>query len=113
MTMKWEKTDWRFPPDMGCLIVMPLTAILAGMILPLMSAARRGDQTLFILSLAISVLGLILLFLARLPLYRQRQFFTFGSAALPESHRRLYHAAWKVVFVGVGLLVVVNVIMRI
>lgn len=92
---------------------MPLTAILAGSVLPLLSAARRGDTTFFLLSLVTSALGVILLFLARLPLYRQRRFFTFGSAALPEPQRRLHRTAWKVILVGVGMLVILNVMMRI
>ena len=103
----------RFPPDLGCMIVMPLTAILAGMIVPLLSAARRGDKTLFVVSLGVSAVGVILLFRARLPLYREGRFFTIGSAALPEPQKRLYRAAWKVILVGAGMLAILNVMLRI
>ena len=37
--------------------------------------------------------GVVLIFYAKLPLYRQRRFFTFGSGKLPESRRAFYRWA--------------------
>jgi hypothetical protein len=41
-------------------------------------------------ALTIAAAGVALIFYAKLPLYRQRQFFTFGTRALPENRRAYY-----------------------
>ena len=111
--MKWEKTDWQFPPDLGCLLVVPLVATLAGFIVPLLAIARQENTMFFLLAITVSAMGVFLLFLARLPLYREKRFFCLGSSALPESHRKLYRAAWKIILVGLGMLILLNIVMRI
>ena len=113
--MKADRSEWYVPADwlfhLGCLLMIPLS-LLAGLLVPAISSARRGDLTLFILSLALSLIGVVLLFLARLPLYRQRRFFTIGSAVLPESHRRIYRVAWRFIASGLFIMVLLNVLMR-
>ena len=52
------------------------------------------------MALTLAVIGVVLLFIARLPLYRHRRFFTFGPKGLPEGHRKVYRIAYG--FVGVG-----------
>jgi hypothetical protein len=53
--------------------------------------------------------GVVLLFLARLPLYRQRRFFAFGPKLLDESHRRLYRWAYGFICLG-GLLLLLTLL---
>ena len=54
--------------------------------------------------LLVAAVGVALLFYSKLPLYRQRRFFTFGSAALPESRRSFYRWGYRCVGFSVALL---------
>ena len=51
-----------------------------------------------------AAVGVALLLYSKLPLYRQRRFFTFGSAALPESRRSFYRWGYRCVIFAVALL---------
>jgi len=110
--MEKKSSNWYFPPDLGCLLFswvwFGLIAILAGGILSLISKLRSGDVlAIFYAALGFSGIGTILLFLARLPLYRQRRFFTFGPRALDRHHRRVYWLAYIFVIASIGLLAIV------
>ena len=104
---KQKLSDWYVPADIAFFfglyfIVIPV-ALLSGKLITLLSSARRsGDTTLLYSALAFGLVGTVLLFLARLPLYRQRRFFTFGPGALDKSHRKLYRWAYR--FLGVSVL---------
>jgi hypothetical protein len=106
--MKSRKlSDWYVPPDIAVVYGLPFITIsigfLSAMLLPLLSSARRsGDSTLLYIAVALSVIGVVLLAFARMPLYRQRRFFTFGSRALDGGHKRLYRWAYR--FIGVSVL---------
>lgn len=63
--------------------------------------------SLFWSGLGLGCVGAILLYFARLPLYRQRRYFTFGPKALPPSHRKTYWLAYAFVIASVFLLSVV------
>jgi hypothetical protein len=54
--------------------------------------------------LAIASVGVYLILYAKLPLYRQRRFLTFGSRALPESRRTFYRWGYRCVFFAAALL---------
>ena len=70
-------------------------AILFAVLLPYVSLAdKRGDRTLLAVALILGGIGVVLLFFARLPLYRQRRFFVFGARELSGFHKRLYYAAY-------------------
>ena len=56
------------------------------------------------IGLAIAAVGVSLIFYAKLPLYRQRRFLTFGSRALPESRRSFYRWGYRCVLFAVALL---------
>jgi hypothetical protein len=110
--MEKKSSNWYFPPDLGCLLFswiwIVLIMVLGGGILSLVSRLRSGDVLeIFYVSLGCSGIGTILLFLARLPLYRQRQFFSVGPWALDRSHRRLYWLAYVFIFASLGLLAIV------
>jgi hypothetical protein len=88
--------------------VIAMIAMLAAMLLPSLTSARGELITrLYWVGVTGGVIGIVLLFLARLPLYRQRRFLTFGPRELDQSHRRLYWLAYLFVVVSMGLFVVV------
>jgi len=114
---KLKRARCYFPPDLAALfgvfyIILPI-ALLSGLLFPLLSRFKRtGDPTLVLIALALSVIGVALLFAARLPLYRQRRFFVFGSRQLDEKHRRLYRWAYRFIGTSVLLLVLLLLILR-
>ena len=56
------------------------------------------------IGLSAAAFGVALIFYAKLPLYRQRRFFTFGSRALPEGRRLFYRWGYRCVAFAVALL---------
>jgi archaellum biogenesis protein FlaJ (TadC family) len=110
--MDRKKSDWYVPPDIGFLFsvyfVLPIIMILSGMLLPLLARFKSGDVIgIFYCALALGALGTVMLFFARLPLYRKRQFPTFGPGQLSGIHRRLYWLAYLFVAVSILLLVLI------
>jgi hypothetical protein len=82
--------------------------ILASCLLPALRQLKGANAVdVFHGGPALGCFGIVLLFLARLPLYRQRQFWTFGPSALPKLHRKLYWLAYLLVVASVLLLGVV------
>ena len=58
----------------------------------------------YLVGLAVATLGVSLIFYAKLPLYRQGRFLTFGSRGLPEERRPFYRWGYRCGIVGAGLL---------
>jgi hypothetical protein len=113
--MNKKGSDWRLPEEvlgfLGSIFFLPVIAaiaVLSAMLLPSITSLQRMDITrLFWVGFAAGISGVILLFFARLPLYRQRRFWTFGPRELDRFHRRLYWSAYLVVLASIGLLVIV------
>lgn len=110
--MSKRNSDWYIPPDLlwslGPFIVVVCVSILASMLLPILGKLKSGDmRALYGFGLGTGVLGAILLFVARLPLYKQRRFWTFGPMQLDRNHRRLYWLAYVLVAASLLLLGVV------
>ena len=106
-----------FPPDLtahfGLLFIVLPIALLSHWFFPLLSRLKRtGDPTIVWIALALGIIGVMLLFAARLPLYEQRRFFVFGSRQLDEKHRRLYRWAYRFIGTSVLLLVLLLLILR-
>lgn len=100
---------WYFPLELG-LALFPVVALMGGLVvLPIINSFRRGEVTIPLLAMAFAGVGVVLLFLARLPLYRQRRFFAFGSRLLDEPHRRLYRWAYRFLCLG-GLLLLLTLL---
>lgn len=114
---KWFK-DWTpLSADMLIQVLLPVSfivfGVLASILLPVLQRVRRADSwSVFGAAVAASIVGIVLLFLARLLLYRQRQFFSFGSRLLDAPHRRLYRVAYCFVFVAVLLLLILLTALR-
>jgi hypothetical protein len=87
------------------LLVVAVFAFLASQVLRFF-ANLTGAPWIWCYGIALlaAAVGIALIFYARLPLYRQRRFFTFGSAALPESRRPFYRWGYRCVFFAVALL---------
>ncbi len=99
-----------FPFDLRVLLEPMLFVILFTVALPYFSLAeRRGDRTLLTVPLILGGIGVILLFFARLPLYRQRRFFFFGARHLSGVHKRLYYAAYAFIVPCILLLLAMTV----
>jgi hypothetical protein len=106
-----KKSDWYFPPDLAVLlsplfIALPC-ALISGLLRNLV-----GLGLMFCAAAALGVAGTILLFCARLPLYRQRRFLVFGPRELGDEHKRLYWRAYRFIGASVLLLIVLIVSAR-
>ena len=97
-----------FSPELVILFGPALVAITAGLILVIFHRTKQGDSTFIFAALALALCGVVLLFFAKLPLYRQRKFFAFGPRLLNRRHRKLYR--WGYCFIGASalLLIILN-----
>jgi hypothetical protein len=106
--MSKKSSDWYIPPDwfllFSCWLILPAIPIL---FLVLSSLKTADALNLFYSGLGIGGLGVVFLFFARLPLYRQHRFLVFGPRELPAFHRKLYWLAYLFVVTSVLLLAVV------
>ena len=60
-------------------------------------------------ALSVAGVGVGLIFLAKLPLYRQRRFFTFGSGVLPPDRRSFYLWGYGCVILAAAVLLGLSV----
>ena len=85
-----------------------LVAVIAVLTTQLLTFFTRLTGTRWIwcyaIGLVVAAVGVSLIFYAKIPLYRQRRFFTFGSAALPESRRPFYRWGYRYLILAVALL---------
>jgi hypothetical protein len=110
-----NKRSHRYLPEevlgfLSSIFFMPAVAValLTATLLPSVTSLRVEAATkLYWVGLAAGVFGIVLLFFARLPLYRQRRFWTLGPRELDLFHRRLYWLAYLVLVVSIGLFVIV------
>ena len=102
--MAKQSSDWYIPPDIAMFLVIPSIAILVSSLLPVLAYIKRAEILgLFYVALGLGGAGSVLLFFARLPLYRQHRFWKFGPRELPSFHRKLYWLACLFVITGVLL----------
>jgi hypothetical protein len=86
-------------------LLVPIIALLTSGLLTFFTRLT-GTRWLwsYAIGLAIAAAGVSLIFYAKIPLYRQRRFFTFGSGALPERTRHYYRWGYRCVLFAVALL---------
>jgi hypothetical protein len=97
----------------GLLIPVVIITVCAGLFLPAMAEVRSGNGIPYLISaLCLAVIGIATLFAARLPLYRQRRFFTIGPWALDRTHQRLHAVAYGFIVPSVLLLSLLLLITR-
>jgi type IV secretory pathway VirB3-like protein len=96
----------RMARDLAALLRLqfaPLIALPVGWLL-----VRFGLVSLVYVAGLLALIGIVLLILARLPLYRQRKFTSFGPQHLDTQHKRLYWRGYA--FIVVSLLLCVFVL---
>jgi hypothetical protein len=88
-----------------CFLVIAVSAFLGSQVLSFFSGLT-GTPWIWCygVGVAVAAVGAALIFYGKLPLYRQRRFFTFGSGALPESRRSFYRWGYRCVIFPVALL---------
>ena len=86
-------------------LVIGVSAVLGSLVLSFFSRLT-GTPWIWCygVGLFVATVGVALIFYSKLPLYRQRRFFTFGSAALPESRRAFYRWGYRCAIFAVALL---------
>ena len=109
--MSKRDSDWYIPPEalgvLTTLLLVPSIGVLAGMLLPIVARLMTADVVaLYAIGVAAGAVGAALLFIARIPLYRQGRFWTFGPQCLDRKHRRIYWLAYAFVSAGLLLLLV-------
>ena len=86
-------------------LVIAVSALVASQLLSFFSRLTGTPWIwCYALALVVAGLGATLIFYSKLPLYRQRRFFTFGSGALPESRRACYRWGYRCAIFAVALL---------
>jgi len=110
--MNKRNSDWYIPPDWRCLLCLnlavPCIAVFAALLLPIITRLKTADiGALYDLGLGAGVFGIILLFVARLPLYKQHRFWTFGPMQLDRKHRWIYWLSYVLVATSLLLLGIV------
>src|SRR5258708_4140855 len=110
--MKKRDSDWYIPPEtlglLSTLLLVPFIGVLAGILLPIVVWLKTADVVaLYAFGVGAGVVGASLLFIARIPLYRQGRFWTFGPRHLDRKHRRIYWLAYGCVAAALLLLWVV------
>jgi hypothetical protein len=100
--------DWIWPPPDQCvgiwgLLTIALVGIFTTCVLNFFTRLTGMPWIYcYFIGIGIAALGVGLLFYAKLPLYRERRFFTFGPRALPEERGLFYR--WGCVRVVFGVL---------
>lgn len=111
--MSKNKLDWYVPSDwkfIGITYLFLPVGLLTAILLPALNPSNVVG--VYRAALGLGCLGIILLFFARLPLYRQRRFFTIGPKALPPFHRKLYWFAYAAIIPAIFLLGMIWLLLR-
>ena len=108
-----KKSDWYLPPDWRLLlglhiIVIPL-GIIASIFMTALNRTSQGDTSLIWVALVIGIVGTVLLFYSRLPLYRQHRYLSIGPKELPASHKKIYWLSYG--FIGTCIAILISILM--
>ena len=110
--MSKRDSNWYIPSDwlwhLGMLLTLFCSVVLSSVLLPVVSRLMTASVTvLYGVAVGVGVFGIVLLFVARLPLYRQHRFWTVGPRELDCKHRRFYWSAYAIVSLSLLLLWIV------
>lgn len=87
-----KSNDWYFPPDLAVTLA-PIVASIV-LVIALCGISLATAVSLFRAAIFLGGVGVALLLIARIPVYRQRRFFSVGPGALPGVYRKIYCVAY-------------------
>ncbi len=106
MDYQRQSNGWLTFHEHWCFLVAALIALLTSQVIAFFTRLTGTPWIwCYALGLAVAAVGVALIFYAKLPLYRQLRFFTFGSRALPEGRRSFYRWGYYCVSFAIALLV--------
>lgn len=99
-------TDWLW--HLGLLVMALGAVLLSSILLPVLDRLRSPDlEILYGCGVGAGALSVVFLFLARLPVYRQRRFWTVGPRELDRKHRCFYWLAYGLLTISLLALAIV------
>ena len=116
-TSQCNKVGSHFPPDLAALlgvywILLPITVFSTVMFSCIQAVKHNGDLTLVWVALGLGCVGAVGLFVAKLPLYRQRPFCQLGTKGLDAFHKRLYVWAWSFLGLSISIFTLLLILIR-
>lgn len=103
--MKTRRSDPDFPLDIGLQFLFLPIAIVSWVLITVMLDRGWLWFSAYCLGVAFVCVGGAHLFLAKLPLYRQGRFLTFGTTGMTEDSKADYRKALKWIFGGLVITV--------
>jgi hypothetical protein len=93
--MNKRGSDWCLPPELRWVLIVSFAPMCIGISLGLLAAWTYATdvRALFGVGLGAGAIGVVTLFVARLPLYKQHRFWTYGPKQLDRKHRRKFAAS--------------------
>jgi hypothetical protein len=95
-----DSKAWIWPPAyqwpfLG-MLWMVLMAVVGSRVATFFATFTPGEWIgCYGIAVLFGIIGVGLIFYAKLPLYRERRFFTFGARALPEERRAFYRWGYR------------------
>ena len=105
-----KSDDWYFPPDLSA----ALAPIVLGIVLlfAICGVSWVTVVSLFRFALWLGGIGVTLLFVARIPVYRQRRFLSVGPTAVSGVYRKIYWLAFIFIVPSILFLVFALLFLR-
>ena len=110
--MKTDRSGWQLPRDWIVLLTVPTIAVLSAYVFPVMSNALHVSPAIVLVSLVLAGEGIILLFFARLLLYRQGKQLASGPNKLPQSQPNLYRIGYACIILSMVIMMTLLAIPR-
>jgi hypothetical protein len=116
MKIGGPKSDWYIPRDWRFFFFLHfapfLVFFIAATLATVFMSAAHGDPALLWAALVLGCVGLALLFMARLPLYRQGNYFSFGPRLLSPGHKKLYWISYGLIGTSILIMVLLAVVLQ-
>jgi hypothetical protein len=87
-----KSNDWFFPPDLAAALAPIVLALV--LLFAVCGISWVSAVALFRLAICLGSIGVMLLFVARIPVHRQRRFFSLGPSATSGIFRKIYCVAY-------------------
>ena len=106
---KRDPYAWYVPPWVAFSLPLRTTCVLVSILLPVLAWLQAADiSKIYLTAVGLGAVGAVLLYIARLPLYRSRKFWTVGPKQLNQAHRKIYWLAYGFVVLSLMTFAALN-----